>query len=278
MSKRNVGEIHDDSMGESSGDEEEDIVLKSNGDQKESVEVDFVFTDPCEENYHSVKQLINNFLPSTSLDRSNLANLVVNQVSTGSMVCCEGETDVFGFITALSLARYQAEPSIRQIVALVQEKCPSDLKAKLQNILSTKSVGLVLNRRMINLPYQLVPHLHHALQQDIDWAIQNEPDQAIKDSFRFDYFLMLAGVQIDNSAAKKRAGKKVKGEYAEPSIKSFDNFEEEFLEAEAELSFTFSTQNVLKEGAGISTEITVLLVERQKHNGTIASMTAMLAA
>ncbi|KAF0690900.1 Aste57867_17763 [Aphanomyces stellatus] len=278
MSKRNLGEIQDDSMGESDDEGEEDITLKSNGDHAESVEIDFVFTDPCEANFHSVRQLINTYLGAASFDSSNLANIIVSQQSTGSMVCCDGETDVFGFITALSLSRYANESSMRQILTLVQEKCPSDLKQTLNKILSTKLVGLVLNRRMINLPYQLVPHLHDALQQDIDWAIENELNQTLKDSYKFDYFLMLASVQVDNSAAKKPAGKKAKGEYAEPSIKTFDNFEEEFLEAEAELSFTFPTQNVLKEGAGISTEITVILVERQKHRGTIANMKAMLAA
>ncbi|RHX96660.1 hypothetical protein DYB25_009785 [Aphanomyces astaci] len=282
MSKRQLGEINDESMGESSDESggEEDIVLKSNGDQKENVDVDFVFTDPCEQNFHSVKQLIsNNFLPPTALDTSNLADIIVKQVSIGSMVCCEGETDVFGFITALSLKTYANAPSIRQIHSLVLEKCPKDLKPRLTSILSSKTVGLVLNRRMINLPYQLVPHLHSALQQDIDWAVENSIDPAIKASFNFDYFLILAGVQVDISALKKPAGKKAKAAYAEPTVKSFDNFEEEFLEAvEADLHFTIPTENVLKEGSGFSTELSVMLVSRQKHQGTIANMSLMLAA
>ncbi|ETW10050.1 hypothetical protein H310_00439 [Aphanomyces invadans] len=281
MSKRQLGEINDESMGESeegSGDEE-DIVLKSNGDQKETVDIDFVFTDPCEENFHSVKQLIStNFLPPTALDTSNLANIIVSQVSIGSMVCCEGETDVFGFITALSLKRYANEPSIRQIESLVLDKCPKDLKSRLTSILSTKTVGLVMNRRMINLPYQLVPHLHSALQQDIDWAIENTEDPAMKSSFKFDYFLILAGVQVDISSLKKPAGKKAKGSYPDPAVKSFDNFEEEFLEAQADLHFTVPTENVLKEGSGFSTELSVMLVSRQKHQETIVSMSQMLAA
>ncbi|OQR98464.1 BCCIP family protein [Achlya hypogyna] len=273
MSKRQLDD-ENDSMGESSDDES--LTLGANGDANEIVEVDFVFTDPCEPNFHSVRQHLTHFLPAAKLDASNLANIIVGQVTVGTMVCSEGETDVFGLITALSLKRYAAEPSIQQIMSLVTTKCPEPTKPRFEQIMNNSNVGLVISRRMINLPYQLVPHLHSALQQDIDWGIENEASQELKDSFKFDYFLFLAGVQVEK-AKKAPAGKKAKASaYSDPAIKTYDNFEDEFLEQEADVAFSFPVENVLKEGAGINTEISVFLIKRQKHNASLTSIAQML--
>ncbi|OQS07387.1 BCCIP family protein [Thraustotheca clavata] len=275
MSKRQLDE--NDSMGESSEDEQDNLTLGANGDANEIVEVDFVFTDPCEANFHSVKQHLVQFLPASKLDTSNLANLIVGQVAVGSMVCAEGETDVFGLITALNLKRYGAEPSIQQIVSLVSSKCPDASRQRFEQILANHNVGLVVSRRLINLPYQLVPHLHSALQQDIDWAIENEQNPGIKESYKFEYFLFLAGVQVEKQTKKAPAGKKAKASaYTDPAIKTYDNFEDEFLEQEADIAFTFPTKNELKEGAGINTEISAFLIKRQKHNASLASIAQML--
>ncbi|KDO31433.1 hypothetical protein SPRG_04048 [Saprolegnia parasitica CBS 223.65] len=275
MSKRQLDADVNDSMGESSDDE--NLTLGANGDANEVVEVDFVFTDPCEANFHSVKQHLIQFLPASKLDASNLANIIVGQVTVGTIVCNEGETDAFGLITALSLKRYEAEPSIQQLMSLVISKCPDATKPRLDQILSTSNVGLVISRRMINLPYQLVPHMHDALQKDIDWAIENEATPELKNSYKFDYFLMLAGVQVEKQAKKAPAGKKAKAAaYTDPAIKTYDNFEDEFLEQEADVAFSFPVENVLKEGAGIQTEVSVFLIKRQKHNASLASISEML--
>jgi protein BCP1 len=244
-----------------------------------SVNVEFVFSDPKETHFHSVKQFLLTYMPPTQpFDVSGLADAVVGQVSTGTMVCVEGEDDVYGFITALSLERYAQETSVQQIVQYVTKKCPPAELPRLQQILSTKSVGLVVNERMVNLPYQLVPAIHSALHEDIEWAIENEDTPELRASFQFDYFLLLASCAVEKSGSGGKGSKKTKTAY-EQTAKFFHNFEDEFLEQEAELSFSFDTPVGDRESVDKSNKSTVvMLIERAKHKAALAQIAAMINA
>ncbi|KAG3120186.1 hypothetical protein PI124_g1043 [Phytophthora idaei] len=243
-----------------------------------NVNVDFLFSDPREAHFHSVKQFLLAYLPPTQpFDVSGLANAIVGQVTAGTMVCVEGEDDVYGFITALNLKSFANETSIQQVLQYVTKKCPSAELPKLQQILNTKNVGLVLNERMVNLPYQLVPALHSALHEDIEWAIQNEDTEELRNSFEMDYFLILATCTEEKSGSSgSKKGKKSKTTY-EQTAKFFHNFEDEFLEQEAELSFSFDTPLTERERVDQSSKTTVvMLLECEKHKAALASISAMI--
>lgn len=251
---------------------------KAAADAGGNISVEFIFSDPRESHFHSVKQFLLAYLPpSQPLDVSGLANAIVGQVTAGTMVCAEGEDDVYGFITALNIKTFAHETSIQQIVQYLTKKCPSADLPKLQQILSTKTVGLLINERMVNLPYQLVPALHSALHQDIEWAIDNEDTDELRHSFRMEYFLILATCTEEknrNSISKK--GKKVKTVY-EQSVKFFHNFEDEFFEQEAELVFAFDVPLSERERMEKSRKTTVvMLVEREKHKAALATIGATL--
>ncbi|CAI5725488.1 unnamed protein product [Hyaloperonospora brassicae] len=243
-----------------------------------NVSVEFLFADPRESHFHSIKQLLLAYLPpSQPLDVSGLANLVVGQVTVGTMVCVEGEDDVYGFITALNLTRHEKEMSIQQIVQYVTKKCPSADLSKLQQILRTKNVGLVLNERMVNLPYQLVPAVHLALHEDVEWAVKNEDTQELRDSFLMDYFLILSTCMEEKSGSSgPKKGKKTKTTY-EQTAKFFHNFEDEFLQQEAELTFSFDAPLTERERVDKSSKTTVvMLLTREKHKAALASISAMI--
>lgn len=264
-------------------DEDEDMEDASSGAGKQdrSVNVEFVFSDPRESHFHSVKQFLLSYLPpSQPFDVSGLADAIVNQVATGTMVCVDGEDDVYGFITALSLARYASATSIQQILQYVTKKCPSSDLARFQSILNTKSVGLLVNERMVNLPYQLVPAIHSALHEDIEWAIANEETAELRKSFEFDYFLVLASCAVESSGSGsgKSKGKKTKTQY-EQTVKLFHNFEDEFLEQEADVAFAFETPKSDRDAVDSSNKTTVvLLIERAKHKAALATISAMINA
>ncbi|RLN66608.1 hypothetical protein BBP00_00002108 [Phytophthora kernoviae] len=244
-----------------------------------SVSVDFLFSDPREAHFHSVKQFLLAYLPpSQPFDVSGLANAVVGQVTAGTMVCVEGEDDVYGFITALNLKSFTQETSVQQILQYVTKKCPNSELPRLQQILNTKNVGLVLNERMVNLPYQLVPAVHSALHEDIEWAIENEDTEELRNSFKMDYFLILATCTEEksggNDGAKK--GKKTKTTY-DQTVKLFNNFEDEFLEQEADLSFSFDAPLSERERVDKSSKTTVvMLLERAKHKAALTNIAAMI--
>uniref|UniRef100_M4BTF8 BCCIP family protein n=1 Tax=Hyaloperonospora arabidopsidis (strain Emoy2) TaxID=559515 RepID=M4BTF8_HYAAE len=294
-----VQAMADDSEGDSSDDSEDDLTFAAapDGAQEDdddddddmdgektaantggNVSVEFLFADPREMHFHSIKQLLLAYLPpSQPLDVSGLANVVVGQVTVGTMVCVEGENDVYGFITALNLRRYEKETSIQQIVQYVTKKCSSADLPKLQQILCTKNVGLVLNERMVNLPYQLVPALHLALHEDIEWAMENEDTKELRDSFQMDYFLILSTCMEEKSGSSgSKKGKKTKTAY-EQTARFFYNFEDEFLQQEAELTFSFDAPLTERERVDQSSKTTVvMLVEREKHKAALASISAMI--
>lgn len=272
----------EDSDDDDDDDDEDDAMdsgaSKTTGDR--SVDVEFVFSDPREAHFHSVKQFLISYLPPTQpFDVSGMADTIVNQVETGTMVCVEGEQDVYGFITALGLQRYQQVTSVQQVLQYVAKKCPPSELARFQGILNTHSVALVVNERMVNLPYQLVPAIHSALHEDIEWAIENEESEPLRKSFDVEYFLILSSCTIEKAgAASSSKGKKSKTQYAQ-TAKFFSNFEDEFLEPEADVSFSFDTPRGERERVDNASRSTVvMLIKRATHKAALTSIAAMINA
>ncbi|KAI9919034.1 hypothetical protein PsorP6_011613 [Peronosclerospora sorghi] len=157
-------------------------------------------------------------------------------VTAGTMVCVEGQDDV-GFVTALNLKFLEKETSIQQVVRFVTKKFPNVELLKLQQILNTRNVGFVLNKLMVNLPYQLVSVLHSALHEAIEWAAKNEHMQELRSSLQMDYFLILATcTEMKSKGGGSNRSKKMKTTYKQIT-NFFQNFQDEFLEQEAEVTF-----------------------------------------
>ena len=57
---------------------------------------------------------------------------------------------------------------------------------------STHPLGLILNERMVNVPYELAPHLHHTLFDEIAMAHQEEVRASFVSSFFLFIFLSLS--------------------------------------------------------------------------------------
>ncbi|KAI9918732.1 hypothetical protein PsorP6_012042 [Peronosclerospora sorghi] len=56
-----------------------------------------IFSDPRGSPFHSFKQFFLSYMPpSQPFDISGLANAIVGQVTAGTMVCVEGQDDVYG--------------------------------------------------------------------------------------------------------------------------------------------------------------------------------------
>ncbi len=119
------------------------------------------------------------------------------------------ERDVYGFITILSLTKRHAQnKSFQQIVSYVCEKaakyCNDRQREQFETILNSKSsnVGLLLNERMINLPYVLVPQLHETLPEDIRFT-KKQDDIEDPREFDYQYILVISRFSIEN---KRKGG------------------------------------------------------------------------
>lgn len=225
--KRRGGESSDES---SSSDDE--MVLAPGGSGSDT-EIDFEFFDPKESDFHSVKQLLGTYIPIEAT--SNLSDLLCAQASVGTIIKAE-ETEALGFITVLNLFNRKDELSVSEIKKWVISKAPEHDKESVRNLFEKKVLkcGLLLQRRLVNLPLELVPELHKSLYEDIAWATENEIDQPHRDAFKFKQFLLLLEVSTE-----KPKGKKVKKSKTESLL--FSNFEDEFYYDNAVLKFNLGS-------------------------------------
>ncbi|XP_057856235.2 protein BCCIP homolog isoform X2 [Cryptomeria japonica] len=66
------------------------------------------------------------------------------------------------------------------------------LKAFWEN--NPHDVGLLVSERVVNLPIELVPPLYDALFDEVSWATEDEPTQALRESFQFKHYLLITKV------------------------------------------------------------------------------------
>jgi protein BCP1 len=232
--------------GEESGeDDEEDISFepqskkpKSGKDEKKKdkgesdVDVDFEFYDMKEADFHSVKTLLQNYIeiPGKDFLSSDFANLIAGQAAVGTTVKTEGcEEEPIGFITLLSLQFYASLPVVQQIKGFVLSHCPQESKAQMESLWNPKGppLGLLVQARMMNLPFQLVSPLHNAVLEDLEWAVKNDESPELRASFQFQNFLLIAKAYPATGKKKGRTPQR------------FRYVEEEYYLKEATLSFRF---------------------------------------
>jgi len=199
---------------------------------RSDIDVDFEFYDMKESDFHSVKTLLQSFIeiPGKDFLSSDFANLISQQVAVGTTVKTEGcEEEPIGFITILSLQFHQALPVIKQIKDFVLSHCPQEHKVQMESLWSTKGppLGLLVQARMVNLPFQLVSPLHNAVLEDLDWAVKNDESSDLRASFQFQNFLLIAKAYPATGKKKGRTPQR------------FRYVEEEFYLKEASLSFRF---------------------------------------
>ncbi|KAL3939546.1 MAG: hypothetical protein SGBAC_005756 [Bacillariaceae sp.] len=144
----------------------------------EIVQVDFTFCDMHEKYFHGLKTVLTGTSPIYAAQSSGLADMMIKNVSVGTVISTEADDDgtIFGYASVLNLTTYQNEPAIQALKKICLEKCPAAHKAELEVVLSGKTkrpAGIYLQGRMVNLPLEIVEVLHQQLVLDMDWAVKN---------------------------------------------------------------------------------------------------------
>jgi len=266
-------ELYDDDM-----EEEEEIIeldkkynhgqMQLEADEENGdipLDVDFLFLDPNQSQFFSVKSLLNGLLDGLSYNSSDLANIVCDQVVVGTMIGVEGdeekplyqgkpeEKNVLGFVSLLNLQVYENEKVMKEIVqyAVQKSEIHNENHEKFLQVLQTHTnkIGLLINERMINLPPQLVPTLHNQLCEDVKWVKEqnNEDSQA----FNLRYILVLSKCYKDSQQPKKRT--KTMNTFEDYIFQKFEDFV--FLQ-KALYKFSFSASST-KNVAGLTNLETV---------------------
>ncbi|CAN6286134.1 unnamed protein product [Urochloa humidicola] len=225
----------------------------------ETVQADFAFFDPKENDFHGVRLLLKTYLDSKPWDLTGFVDLILAQTTVGTVVKLaddeeeqgqgngddkisaggNDDDDLFGLISVLNLGRYAEQRCIKDFKDYLLSVCSDkDTKKQLKSLLEEKAsgVGLLLCRRFVNFPYELVPKLYDALFDEVSWATEDEPTQELRDSFRFKHYLLLVRMLERKTTAKHKA-KKSKDDDDEPII--YPKLEDEIFKELSSWSFTF---------------------------------------
>ncbi|EMS66561.1 hypothetical protein TRIUR3_26623 [Triticum urartu] len=253
----------DEELSGSDGDSDSDSSLEcSSSDdddasqEMETVQADFAFFDPKPTDFHGVRLLLKTYLDSKPWDLTGFVDLVLEQTTVGTVVKMaededeDGEAnggdksdggdddeDLFGLITVLNLGRYGENRCIKDLKEYLLAVCgDKDTKKKLKSLLEDKvsTVGLLVCRRFVNFPYEMVPKMYDSLFDEVAWATEDEPTQELQDSFRFKQYLLLVRI-LERKTPPKQKAKNSKDE-DEPVI--YPKLEDEiFREVLTHLSF-----------------------------------------
>uniref|UniRef100_R7W9N5 Protein BCCIP homolog n=1 Tax=Aegilops tauschii TaxID=37682 RepID=R7W9N5_AEGTA len=250
------GDGDSDSSPECSSSDDDDA-----SQEMETVQADFAFFDPKPADFHGVRLLLKTYLDSKPWDLTGFVDLVLEQTTVGTVVKMaededeDGEAnggdksdddgDLFGLITVLNLGRYGENRCIKDLKEYLLAVCgDKDTKEKLKSLLEDKAstVGLLVCRRFVNFPYEMVPKMYDSLFDEVSWATEDEPTQELQDSFRFKQYLLLVRI-LERKTPPKQKAKNNKDE-DEPVIypKLEDEIFREVSKHPAELSswsFTF---------------------------------------
>mmetsp|Transcript_12597 Transcript_12597/g.27787 ORF Transcript_12597/g.27787 Transcript_12597/m.27787 type:complete len:355 (+) Transcript_12597:2053-3117(+) len=260
-------------------DEDEESEEEQSDDDEDSADlnVEFEFFDPNEDDYHSVGDLVKNGLwEFLDLNFAELADSIVGQGNIGTLVKSEAEAaskdaseekTVCGLLTCLNLRQFAAQSwpktILEALAAKAQGQGNGEAATKLKSYIKPTEgveVGLVFSERFVNLPPQLIPPLHKALVEDIDWSFKTPecPDDE-RPFYGFTHFVSVArcyeaapGEEDPASKAEVPAKKRKKGGAARAGSSSaaasstsssaglvFPRPEDEFYFNKASFRFTF---------------------------------------
>eukprot|EP00546_Thalassionema_frauenfeldii_P002661 CAMPEP_0178935078 /NCGR_PEP_ID=MMETSP0786-20121207/24294_1 /TAXON_ID=186022 /ORGANISM="Thalassionema frauenfeldii, Strain CCMP 1798" /LENGTH=336 /DNA_ID=CAMNT_0020613083 /DNA_START=3 /DNA_END=1013 /DNA_ORIENTATION=- len=162
------------------------------------LQVEFVFWDMKEKFFHGIKTLLQSCSTVYSAQSSSLSDLMIENVSVGTVISTEGDEEgtVFGFASVLNVTTNGSQNCIKYLKKLCRDKCPDRHKAELKIVLSGETkrpAGFLLHSRMVNLPLEIVETLHNQLVLDMDWAVENaEGGVEEQKSLDFGAFVRLA--------------------------------------------------------------------------------------
>ncbi|CAL1401649.1 unnamed protein product [Linum trigynum] len=223
--KRNIDETGSDSDGESS---------------EGVVQADFAFFDPKPDDFHGVKTLLQFFLDNKEWNLCGFVDLILEQTTVGTVVKLEDDDGdgLFSVVTALNLERYKNHKCMKELEDYVLSVGhESNLVDQLRVLFSKKArdVGLLVSQRVVNLPAQLLPPLYDALFDEVSWAVEDEPTEQLRNSFRFKTYLIVTKIYMHKKANGK-LGKKADSE-EEPVI--YVKAEDELFHEMSSWSFSF---------------------------------------
>ena len=120
------------------------------------VNVDFIFCDMDEKFFFGTKTLLLSN-PTLAPQSSALADLIIENVSVGTVISAEGYTegddDVFGYASVLNVTTNESQPCIQYLKKQCLDHCPVQHREELETVLSGKTkrpAGFLIHGRYVS--------------------------------------------------------------------------------------------------------------------------------
>mmetsp|Transcript_6450 Transcript_6450/g.16394 ORF Transcript_6450/g.16394 Transcript_6450/m.16394 type:complete len:240 (-) Transcript_6450:619-1338(-) len=164
--------------------------------------------------------------------------------TVGSVVRLEEQLDPIAVVSAINLQKHKDKAFVRDIRGVLASRAPASLKAQVSGAFGEDGCALIVSERVVNSPLELSSPLQQAIFDEIAWATEDEPTEALRKSFMFSRFLLFSRIYIDKAPP---AGKKQKQMPQRDGIGARDQVvyvrpEDEFLHKHCQWSFTYPTQ------------------------------------
>ena len=242
---------------------------KSTEPTVDKVNVDFIFCDMNEKFFYGIKTLLLSN-PTLAPQSSALSDLMIENVSVGTVISAEGYTDgdddVFGVASVLNVTTHGSQPCIQYLKKQCLDHCPAQHKEEMETVLSGKTkrpAGFFLHARMINMPLEICEVLHQQLVLDMDWAVENaEGGEETRKSLDFGAFVVMAPCT--------RSG-------GDNGMLLYKHFDDEVFASNAEYIYTFDAPKTGSEDLDKEKQLcSVIVMTKTGHRQAMKDLAKMI--
>lgn len=241
-------------------DEEAEIKLGEAQEGESDVEVTLDFYDPRPEDIPALSNFLDPWIKriGKEIGRDELSKTICAQTRVGTTVRVEDDEAPVGFISCLNVRRHAdllsgLRTRLRKVskntkdtqgdeFIKVIESC-SQGKGRFEN----EKMGLILTERVVNMPPAIVPKLLEAIFCEIEWAIEDEPTQELREDYRFGWYLYITEAFTENVLKGEEAREKVDNKRKKQKKDNSESPEEErigFFKVEDEAWFKHASQKM----------------------------------
>ncbi|CAE7506125.1 BCP1 [Symbiodinium microadriaticum] len=249
-------ESKDDLRGDAAREEENSDSSDSDGDitlegkSGDVLQMTFDFKDMKEEYSYGIANMLPFLLTPTRVAQE-LAEMIAVQEEVGTAILCEEGDDVFGYATILPVPSIQSSNTqlksvVDALVVSVDGLGPnSEGAVAMRRALSgagAAQTGILLHGRFVNLPLELVPHLHRNLLDDLTWAQSDESrEQGAANPFDgLSQCVLLAPVSVTEGYPSPKRGQCINITGSSSSA-MFHHFEDDVFAQESTCTLLFKS-------------------------------------
>mmetsp|Transcript_15350 Transcript_15350/g.18500 ORF Transcript_15350/g.18500 Transcript_15350/m.18500 type:complete len:402 (+) Transcript_15350:127-1332(+) len=254
-------EEEDDDEDDEDDDEEDD-----ESEHDEEVNVDFEFFDPKPDDFHGIKQLMQNYLDGKVYNSSELCDILIAQTSVGTIIRTSEDEAAVGLVSCLNLQKHKGSECMKEVLAYMQSKCSNkETKAQLLQAIQAPGTGFMVSERLINCPPQLAAPLTSAIFDEIEWATEDEETEEARKEFKFKQYLTFTRVYRDSSSgAEPGSSKSAKKGNQPDEVLVYVRPEDEFIHKLSTWSYTFEVEQPQRDDDDLKMVRMVMLLDASK--------------